>query len=38
VFVPSSIVGVGRPEGNAVEAAVGARGGGPSLTATLGLA
>ena len=38
VFVPSSIVGVGRPEGTAVEAAVGARGGGPSLTATLGLA
>jgi 3-methylfumaryl-CoA hydratase len=38
VFAPSRIVGVGRPGGNAVEASVGARGGGPSLTATIGLA
>jgi hypothetical protein len=38
VFAPSRIVGVGRPEGQTVEASVGARGGGPSLTATIGLA
>jgi 3-methylfumaryl-CoA hydratase len=38
VFAPSRIVGVGRAVGNAVEVAVGARGGGPSLTATIGLA
>jgi 3-methylfumaryl-CoA hydratase len=38
VFAPSRIVSVGRPGGDAVEASVGARGDGPSLTATIGLA
>jgi 3-methylfumaryl-CoA hydratase len=38
VFAPSPIVGVGRTEGDTVEASVGAHHRGPSLTATIGLA